>query len=63
MFVDMANTLGVELPYYDDRDFFIVADEKGKFVKSFYGFKDAGKFVEQHPGYITTEHTLNAHLS
>lgn len=51
MFVEMANTLGVEIPYYDDRDFFLVADENGTFVKSFSGFKEAGKFVEQHPGY------------
>jgi galactitol-specific phosphotransferase system IIB component len=51
MFVDMANTLGIEIPYIDTRDMFLLADENGKFVKSFSGFKEAAKFVEENPNY------------
>lgn len=51
LFVEMANTLGLKIHVHDPRDFFLVMDENGKFVRSFHGFVEAGKFVDQNPGY------------
>ena len=49
--IELGKKLGIEIPVIDNRDMFIVADEHGKFVKSFFGFKDAEKFVSENAGY------------
>lgn len=51
VFIELAHKLGIEIPIIDKRDMFIVADENGKFVKSFVSCRDAEKFVSENPRF------------
>jgi hypothetical protein len=57
LFTEMADTLGVEIPIKDDRDGYLIADENGKLVKSFWGYRDAAKFIEENPQYKSYNRT------